>query len=377
MMRNFIRSCLFTPLLCVLLCAVLLVFGCNKHDSMVMPERPPAPVAATQAISATVPVYLDQIGKTVASEFVSIIPQVTGRITDIKFTDGAELTKGQELFIIDVRPYQAQLNQAVANLDQSKATRTFAAAELQRIKDLFQANAGSKSDLDSKQNALDLAESQIKANEAAEQMAQLNLEYCTIRSPIDGRAGLHMADVGNVVKANEGTLLVVQRLDPIFADFTISERDLDQVRRHMADNTLKVQVRLPDDPATPEEGDLTFLDSAVKDGSGTVKLRATLHNQKRRLWGGQFVNIRLILQNKADTVLVPAVAAQVGQKGPYVYVVGADSIAQIRPITPGQRQGDLMVIESGVKAGEQVITDGQIAVTPGGKVRVQEGAGKS
>ena len=361
---------------CLGVSTALLMCSCKKDAGFAMPDRPPTPVSATQAIGRDVPVYLDEIGKTTAREYVSIVPQVTGRIMDIHFTDGAELKKGEKLFTIDPRPYQAALDQAKANVTQSTAAANFAKREYERLAHLVEANAVSQEDYDTKKNAAALADAALEGAVAAVETANLNLEYCTVVSPIDGRAGQRVADKGNVVKANEGSLLVIQRLDPIYADFTVAERDLGAVRKNMAEGTLKVQVRLPDDGDQSREGDLTFLDSAVKDASGTVKLRATLKNEDRHFWAGQFVNVRLILKTKKNAVLVPSVATQVGQKGPFVFVVKADSTADMRPITPGQRQGDLIVIEEGVKPGEQVIINGQIAVTPNGKVHVEEGEGK-
>lgn len=171
--------------------------------------------------------------------------------------------------------------------------------------------------------------------------------------------------------ANTGSLLTIQRLDPVYADFTVPEHDLTAVQRHMARGSLAVEVRLPDEPGEPRTGALTFLDNAVQDGTGTVKLRATIPNGDHRFWPGRFVKIRLVLDTLEDAVLVPAAAPQTSGQGPFVYVVKADSSAEQRRVTPGQRQGDLIVISQGVRPGEQVVVDGQLGVTPGGKVRVE------
>jgi multidrug efflux system membrane fusion protein len=185
-------------------------------------------------------------------------------------------------------------------------------------------------------------------------------------------------DIGNVVSANNGSLLVIQRLDPIYADFTITEKDLSSVQRNMASRTLKAEVRLPDDDSPPRQGQLTFIDNSVQEGTGTVKLRATIANGDRRFWPGRFANVRLILSIQEDAVLVPAEAPQVSAKGPFVYVVKEDSTAELRPVTPGQRQADLIVITQGLKAGERVVVQGQLGVTPGGKVNIaQPGAPQS
>lgn len=217
---------------------------------------------------------------------------------------------------------------------------------------------------------MEVAEAQVRQNEAAVQNARLNLEYCTIQSPISGRAGQRLVDLGNVVTANSTSLLVIQRLDPIYADFTITESNLSAVQRNMAQGTLKVEVRLPDEPDKPRSGTLTFLDNSVQEGTGTVKLRATLPNGDRRFWPGRFANVRLILGIHQQAVLIPADAPQMSAKGPFVYVVKADSTAELRPVKVGQRQGDLVVIEEGIKAEERVVWTGQLGVTPGGKVSI-------
>jgi multidrug efflux system membrane fusion protein len=179
-------------------------------------------------------------------------------------------------------------------------------------------------------------------------------------------------DLGNVVTANTGSLLVIQRLDPIYADFTIAENDLTVVQRNMARGSLKVEARLPDEPEKPRDGKLTFLDNAVQDGTGTVKLRATIENDDRRFWPGRFVNVRVILGIQQKAVLIPAEAPQMSAKGPFVYVVKENSTAELRPVTVGQRQGDLVVVNKGINSGERVVTNGQLGVTPGGKVRIAE-----
>lgn len=343
--------------------------ACNKKPEANF-ERPPAPVTVARAVARDVPVYIDAVGKTVAREVVSVQPQVSGRITQIHFTDGANVKIGDLLFTIDPRPYQAQLNQAEANVAQAEAALSLAKVNFARVEKVSDPRAVSRQDFDARKSAVESAEATLKQNRAAVENARLNLEYCTIRSPINGRAGQRAVDVGNVVSANNGSLLVIQRLDPIYADFTVTESELSGVQRNMAKQALKVEVRLPDDGTEPREGNLTFLDNSVQEGSGTVKLRATLNNNDRSFWPGRFVKVRLILQTQRDAVLVPADAPQLSAKGPFVYVVKPDSSAELRPVKVGQRQEDLIVIKDGLKADERVVVSGQLGVTPGGKVRV-------
>ncbi|MSP39938.1 MAG: efflux RND transporter periplasmic adaptor subunit [Deltaproteobacteria bacterium] len=343
--------------------------ACGK-DPPVEFQRPPAPVTVAAAISQNVPIYIDAVGKIVAREVVSIQPQVSGRITQIHFTDGADVKLGDPLFTIDPRPYQAQLQQAEANLAQAEAVSSLAKSSFARVESVSDPRAISRQDYDTKKIAVQAADALIKQNRAAVENARLNLDYCTIRSPIAGRAGQRTVDVGNVVAANGASLLVIQRLDPVYADFTVTENDLTAVQRHMAKRGLRVEVRLPDDGADARESKLTFVDNAVQDGTGSVRLRATLTNADRRFWPGRFAKVRLVLDTHVDAVLIPAGAAQTAAQGPFVYVIKSDSSAELRPVKLGQRQGDSVVIDDGVKAGEQIVVNGQLGITPGGKVRV-------
>lgn len=352
--------------------AALWLAGCGDKSQANF-ERPPAPVAVTGALAQAVPVYIDAVGKIAAREVVSIQPQVSGRLVKIHFNDGADVKVGDLLFTIDPRPYQAQLKEAEANLAQAEAALSLAKVNFARVESVSDPRAVSRQDYDTKRIAVETAEAQVKQQRAAVDSARLNLEYCNIRSPINGRAGQRNVDVGNVVTANTGSLLVIQRLDPVYADFTITENDLTAVQRQMANHTLRVEVRLPDDGAKPREGKLTFVDNAVQDGTGTVKLRATIANGDRQFWPGRFAKVRLILSTLPDAVLVPAEAPQLSAKGSFVYVIKQDGTAELRQVKVGQRQGEMVVIQEGVKAGERVVVKGQLGVTPGGKVRIVEG----
>ena len=350
--------------------------GCNRANPQAAgPQMPPPPlVTVAKAQKQDVPLYLDEIGKSGGSESVTVTPQVGGRITERHFQDGADLTKGALLFVIDPRPYQAQLDSARASLAQAKAALALAKAQFARDEELVGSKAISKQDYDTKKNTVDVDLAQVESAEAALETAKLNLEYCYIHSPIEGRAGARLVDVGNVVQANTTGLLLIQRLDPIYADFTVTEGDLPEVQKEMSRGSLKTLVRLPSDPENrARSGKLTFLDNAVQNGTGTVNLRATMSNPDHHFWPGQFVEVRLVLATQKNAVLIPNQATQISQKGPFVYVVKPDGTADIRPVTLGQRQGDNVVITQGVAAGENVIVTGQMTVPPGGKVRVDTG----
>jgi multidrug efflux system membrane fusion protein len=395
----------------------MLFSGCSNKAAQQSFQRPPAPVSVTVALGQDVPTYLDAIGKTVAREVVSIQPQVSGRITQIHFTDGGDVKKGAMLFTIDTRPFEANLRQAQANVSKDQAlkkqaeanlTREIAAAkwgetQLNRYRTLVEQGVVSReqyeqlratqdslnANVGSARAAVNSAEESIKVDTASVESARVQLSYCYIRSPIDGRAGQRLVDVGNVVNpgggsGNSGTssgtpdnsngLLVIERLDPIYADFTISQNSLADVQQQMRAGRLRAEVRLPETSEEPVIGQLTFLNNTVQDTTGTVNLRATIPNTGHRFWPGRFVNIRLVLNTIHQAVLVPASAPQMSAKGSFVYVVKQDSTAEQRPVSLGQRQGDLVVVENGVIAGESVVTAGQLGVTPGGKVRVEKPA---
>ena len=352
-------------------------FGCSRSNSQAAgPQAPPPPlVTVTSARAQDVPVYLDEIGKSYASESVTVTPQVGGRITERHFQDGADLAKGQLLFVIDPRPYQAQLDSAKASLAQSTAALGLAKIEFARSQALWDSKVISKQDYDGRRNAVEVDEAQVQAAKAAVETAQLNLEYCYIHSPIEGRAGARLVDVGNVVQPNSTGLLLIQRLNPIYADFTVTERQLPEVRQMLSHGALLALVRLPVDPQNlAESGKVTFLDNTVQNSTGTVFLRATLPNSSHHFWPGQFVNVRLVLSTMKNAVLIPNQATQLSQTGPFVYVVKPDGTADLRPVVLGQRQEEDVVITHGVSAGETVIVTGQLTVAPGGKVRVEKNA---
>jgi membrane fusion protein, multidrug efflux system len=355
------------------LAVLLTAAGCTKKSTEAAGPPQFAPlVTVARASSHDVPVYLDEIGRSGAFESVTVTPQISGRITERHFEDGAELTKGQLLFTIDPRPYQAQLDSAQAQLAQSKAALDLARTQLKMYDSIANTRAVSQLDVETKKNTVAVDEAQVQANEAAVENAKLNLEYCYIHSPIDGRAGMRLVDVGNVVQTNTTGLLLIQRLDPIYADFTVTEGDLPEVQRELARGTLHAMVRIPSDPPDrAREGKLTFVDNTVQNATGTVNLRATIPNRDHHFWPGQFVEVTLVLATAKGAVLIPNQATQISQQGPYVYVVKPDDTAELRQVTLGQRQGGDVVVTKGIAAGEQVIVTGQLTVAPGGKVHVE------
>jgi multidrug efflux system membrane fusion protein len=357
------------------LLALVVGVGCGKGNVQAAPAMPLPLVSVVKATTQDVPRYLDEIGHNTAFESVTVTPQVGGRITERHFQDGENLSKGQLLFVIDPRPYQAQVDAAKAALAQAKASLELAKIQFARDQEVIAEHAISKQDYDTKKSTVDVDQALVESADAALETAKLNLEYCYIHSPINGRAGARLVDVGNVVQANQSSLLSIQRLDPIYAIFTVTENDLPAVQKQMAGGGLKAAVRLPSDPESSARiGRVEFLDNAVQNGSGTVNLRATLANNDRHFWPGQFVDVKLVLATEKSAVLIPNQAAQISQQGPFVYVVKDDDTAELRPVKLGQRQGDDVVVASGVAPNERVVLAGQMLVRPGGKVHVQGAA---
>ena len=315
----------------------------------------PRPVTTAKVITEDVPLYLDEIGNTAAYETVQIQAQVSGQIVSREFKDGGDVKKGDLLFLIDPKPYEAVLAAAQADLALNQAT-------FKRQAELKAKNVTASQDWDT-------AQANQRRSEAAVAAAQVNLDRCYIRSPIDGRAGLRNVDIGNVVGPGSTTpLLTIMGLDPIYTDFTVAEPDLPLVRRYLNNPNLKVVTDAKDDNVEPRDGKLYFIDEAVQPGAGTVKLRGVTPNPDRALWPAQFVKVRLILDVLKDAKLVPSTAVQIGQNGPYLFVVKSDATLELRQVKPGQTQGDLVVITDGVQAGEMVVTSGQLQLSPGMKV---------
>jgi multidrug efflux system membrane fusion protein len=362
-------------LLFLALATFILVRAFQERAKSVKGAQPPArPVLVAKVMTKDVPLYLDEIGTCAAYETVQVQAQVSGQITARHFQDGADVKQGDLLFTIDPRPYEAALEQTQGQLGQAKSKLVLDQITLKRQQELRTRNVISPQDLDTAQATVKGDEAMVKTAEGAVAAAQVNLDYCSIRSPINGRAGLRLVDVGNIVTGGNGggggaVLLTIQGLDPIYTDFTVSETDLPLVRRYLGGSNVKVETRSADGAMPPRTGDLYFIDTAVQPGAGTVKARAVTPNPDHALWPSEFVRVRFILDKLKDASLVPSQAVQISQGGPFVFVVKPDNTADLRKVKPGQRQdGDTQVIEDGLKAGETVVVTGQLALAPGTKV---------
>jgi multidrug efflux system membrane fusion protein len=356
------------------LVALALASGCNRASAQGGFAMPPPQVTASPVVFQDVPSYIDEIGRTTATEAVNIVPQVSGQITHRYFEDGADLKKGEKLFLIEQTPFQAVLDQAKAALEQAQAQLANAQTNFTRVASELPSKAVSQQDFDNAKNNVDVGQANVKAAQAQIETAKWNLDNCTIFSPTEGRAGQRLVDVGNVVMANNTNLLSVQKIVPIYVDFTVPENQLDSVRENLAKGPLKVIVTTPDLPDRKIDGSVAFLDNSVQDGTGTIRLRATVENSGRQLWPGQFVNVRLILTTIKNAMLIPSEAVQLGQQGPYVFIVGDKDVVDQRNVTPGQRQGDMVVILKGLKGDESIVKSGQFMLNPGVAVTVVKSA---
>jgi membrane fusion protein, multidrug efflux system len=346
-------------LLFAVLAVLVLLRTFQRGVSTLKPAQAPVrPVTVAKVVTKDVPLYLDEIGTCAAYETVLVQAQVSGVIITRNFQDGSDVKKGDLLFTIDPRPFQAAL-------DQAKAQAELDQLNLKRQEDLRARKVISQQDYDT-------AVANAQKSQAATEAAQVNLDWCYIKSPINGRVGLRNVDVGNLVGPSTPPLVTIQGLDPIYTDFTVAENDLPLVRKYLGGPNVKVQTYLPDGSITPRTGDLYFIDTAVQPGSGTVKARGVTPNPDRALWPSEFVRVRFILDTLKNATLVPAQAVQVSQSGPFVFVVKPDNTVELRPVKPGQRQeGDLTVVENGVKPDETVVVTGQLALAPGAKVAPQ------
>src|SRR5436189_130937 len=312
-------------LLFILLAGFVTYWIFQQRAAEVKATQPPArPASVVRVITRDVPLYLDEIGTCAAYETVQVQAQVNGVIMARHFQDGSDVKKGDLLFTIDPRPYQAALEQAQAQATLDQIT-------MKRQQELRARNVISPQDLDT-------AQANAHKSEAVTEAAQVNLDWCYIKSPINGRAGLRLVDVGNIVTGNTGSgavLLTIQGLDPIYTDFTVAETDLALVRKYLGGPNVKVQTDSTDDKIPPRLGDLYFIDTAAQPGSGTVKARGVTPNPDHAFWPSEFVRVRFILDTIKDARLVPSQAVQISQSGPFIFVLKPDNTVDLRPVKPG------------------------------------------
>jgi multidrug efflux system membrane fusion protein len=356
------------------LCVVLLLAamgGCAKKVEK--PKgRPPALVVIAAASQQNVPVQLKAIGTMEASESVTVRTQISGELIKVGFREGQDVQKGALLFLLDPRVYQAAIRKAEATLARDRVIVANARKDYERYSQLVKDGIVTQEQAEGYRTRAESAAADLAADQAVLDNAREQLAFCTITAPFSGRLGVLAVDRGNVVKANDTVLVTINKLTPIHATFTIPEKELPEIKRHLAGGKLAVEVEVPGGGGIKEKGIVSFLDNTVDPATGTIRLKASFDNAGKQLWPGQFVNLSLTLAVKNNAVVVPSQAVQTGQKGQFVFVVKQDSTAEIRPVTVGTVSGAMMVVDKGLQSGEQVVIDGQMRVVPGGKVEIKQ-----
>lgn len=421
------------PLGTLLLAALAILAGCSgdpaeRADAKTPQAGPAIPVSASPVVTKSVPVQLRANGTVQAIATVTVMSQVDGQISQIHFREGQDVRKGEPLFTLDQRPFEAALSQAEANLGRDAAQREqaqaalaqsvaaekqaeanlardtaqldYANAQARRYKELIDDGAISKDQYDqvrtsavamqatvqadeaainnaeaairSAQATTETIRAAIQADQAVVDNARIQLGYTTIRAPMDGRTGNLLVHVGSAVKARDSNspLVVINQIHPIYVSFAVPEQSLADIRKYRAAGSIRVEALLPGQEDRPIGGELSFVNNAVDPSTGTIQLKATYPNPDNRLWPGQFLNVLLTLTVEPNAVVIPSQAIQTGQQGPYVFVVKPDLTVQMRPIAPGPSLDGETVVQSGLAPGERVVTEGQIRLVPGARVEV-------
>jgi multidrug efflux system membrane fusion protein len=392
-------------------------------------ERPEVawPVEVTAAAKKTVPVQLRAIGDVEAYSTISVKSRVAGQLVRVYFREGQDVKKGELLFTIDPRPFEAALKQAEANLErdviQVKQAEADLAKNIALVKqaesnlekdtvqaknaekeakryeflvekkvvarqqyDQFRTNAealdatvradkaaleSAKAAVRESQAAVENAEATVRADRAVVENARIQLGYCSIRSPIDGRTGSLIVQVGNMIKDNDTIMVVINQITPIYVAVSFPEENLAEIKKYMLEGKLKVEALIPNDETRPEKGVISFVDNTVDKTTGTIRLKGTFVNKEKRLWPGQFVRVVLTLTEEPNAVVVPSQAIQTGQEGQYVFVVRPGLTVESRPVVLGLILNNETVIQKGLNPGENVVTDGQLHLYPGAKVEIK------
>ena len=360
----------------LLLASLLMLEGCASQAAKPDPAQQMmqfrVPVTVAKATSKNVPVQVQAIGNVEAYSSVSVRTQMAGEIERAYFTQGQDVKKGQLLFTLDKRPFEAALTQLQANLARDQSQLANARAQADRNEKLFQAGIISKDQYETFRTTAQAQQATVRADLAAIDNAKVNLSYCSIYSPIDGRTGAYQVYPGNIAKLNDTVLVVINQVRPIYVAFAVPEQYLGPVNQYQARQALAVEAAIPDDSRPPAKGQLAFIDNAVDTTTGTIKMRATFPNTDSRLWPGQFVNVTMRLSTTANATVVPSQSVQTGQVGKYIFVVKPDFSADLRPVTTGATVEGETVIEKGVAPGETVVTDGQLLLAPGSKVEIKK-----
>ena len=334
--------------------------------------KPPIPVKVVQAVQKDVPVQVKAIGNIEAFTSVAIKSQVNGQIARVHFQEGSDVQKGALLISIDPEPFQATVSQCEAALAKNQSQVKFAREQASRYEGLLKEGIVTHDQYDLLRTNAESFAANVAADRAAIKSAKIQLGYCSIRSPISGRTGTLALQPGNLTKSNDLPIVTINQVSPIYATFSIPEKLLAEVKRAMAGNELKIEAVIPNEPGSTEIGTISFLDSAVNSATGTIKLKGVFANKSRKLWPGQFTDVVMTLGNRKNAVVVPTNAIQTSQQGQFIYVVKPDNTVEMRQVTSAAEAGGETVIEKGLAAGETVVVDGQLRLTPGATIVAED-----
>jgi membrane fusion protein, multidrug efflux system len=350
----------------------LIAGGCSKGKMTGPMARPPSAVLVAKAVSRTIPNQLHEIGNVEAFATVNIKSRVEGELVAIHFREGDFVARGQLLFSLDSRPFVAALNLEQADLEKDQAQLVKADTDEKRFSFLLKESVGSREQYDQAHATAAALRATVIADQAAIETARLNVEYSQIRSLIDGRTGNLQSHIGDLIKADaDNPMVTITQVQPIYVAFSVPEGELPAVRMNLETHRLEVDAAIPNSPETPEHGVLAFIDNTVDKTTGTILLKGLFQNENRRLWPGEFVNTTLTLNEIRNAVLVPSQAIQTGQNGTFVFVVDNRMQAHLRQIVAGAQIGGDTVIERGIEPGETVVTDGQMLLAPGARVKIR------
>jgi len=357
----------------------LFLAACSGGPSAEEPkskERLAVPVIVASVFTKDVPIQISSVGNVEAYSTVAVKSRVSGELVGVHFQEGQEVKEGDLLFTIDKAPYEVALKEAQARLERDQALARKAREDVRRNMPLAEKDIVSRQSLDQYVSTAEAAEALVKADQAAVENLQLQLGYCSIRSPISGRTGSLLIQKGNLVKGNDEnkSLLTVHQIEPIYVTFAVPEKYLGEINRRTKEGKMEVQVNTPENPvsAEPITGVVSFVNNTVEQSTATIRLKATFQNRDRRLWPGQTINVLLTLGVQAKAVVVPSQAIQSGQSGSYAFVVKQDQTAELRLVSVSRSTNGETVIEKGLSPGETVVTDGQLLLTSGARVSIRD-----
>lgn len=346
--------------------------GANAAKAATAPAQARGvPVLVAAVEQRSIPLKLNVIGRTEAFSSVTMRSRIDGQITSVNYSAGQHVKKGQVMVTLDPRALQAQVLQGEANLARDVAQLNKAKGDLDRNNDLLSKGFISAAQIEVFKSVVDTLAATVKADQAALELARVNLSYTSISAPMDGVAGAVLMFPGGSVKANDTPLVLINQVQPVYITFSVPEGQLREINAQRSTRKMQVEVRMPNDRAPAVAGDLAFVDNAVDATTGTIQMKAQVANKDERFTPGQFVEVAMTLRDMADALLIPSEALQAGPDGNFVYVARADQTAEMRKVqTMSVGPGRLMV-EKGLNPGEKVITDGQLRLTPGARYEVR------